>query len=394
MLGVKLPAAGMKCPAAPRSLLTFVVAATVGGSLALSTGPILAPDSAAYSRGAERLIATGLDFPELVAAASTTYPAVLYSLFLMLVVVLKLLFGTAWPAALIAVNVLALAGTAALVVRGSSIATGSASAAWAALLLFVACFDLLRWGAFALSDATFIFVSFAVFALAADRIVHRAGSWAPVFTLACVAAFYRPPGVVLLPAAAWAWFLARSSPGTLRRVATGAAAAACGAGTVVFAWVMQQPERWPLPVLAETVEATATRYAAGEVVYARTETFHEPPRSLADFVSITADRLAHFFAFSASDFSLGHILANGAFFLPAYALAALALVGRTTGQGGFSSGQRDVLLAAAAFIFLTAWFHALLQVDFDWRYRAPILPHLILLAAAGVTVLLRRMRPA
>lgn len=394
MLGLELRARGTKRPAVPRSTLAFLVAAAVAGSLALGTGPIFAPDSAAYARGAERLIATGLDFPELAAAASTTYPAILYSLFLMLVVVLKLLFGAAWPAALIALNVLALAGTAALVVRASFVATGSAAAAWAALLLSVACFDLLHWGAFVLSDSTFIFVSFAVFALAADRIVRRAGSWAPVFALACVAAFYRPPGVVLLPAVAWAWFLARTSAGALRKVATAAAAVAGGAGSVMFAWVMQQPERWPVPMLAGTVKATAAQYAAGEVVSARLETFHAHPRSVADFTSIAADRLVHFFAFSASGFSVGHTLANAAFFFPAYALAAIALAAGATGRGGFSSGQRDVQLAAAAFIFLTAWFHALVQVDFDWRYRAPILPHLILLAAAGGAVALRRMRPS
>lgn len=394
MLGLKVRPPGTKRPATPRSLLAFVVAATAAGSLALSTGPIFAPDTAAYARGAERLIATGLDFQELAAASSTTYPAVLYSLFLMLVVVLKLLFGAPWPAALIALNVLALGGTAALVVRASFIATGSVAAAWAALLLFVACFDLLHWGAFVLSDATFILVSFAVFALAADRILRRAGSWAPVFALACVAAFYRPPGVILLPAAAWAWFLARTSAGALRKVATAAAAAAGGAGSVLFAWVMQQPERWPVPMLAGTVKATAAQYAAGEVVSARPETFHADPRSVADFASITADRLVHFFVFSASDFSLGHTLANAAFFLPAYALGGLALAAGATGRGGFSSGQRDVQLAAAAFILLTAGFHALLQVDFDWRYRAPILPHLILLAAAGGAVVLRRIRPS
>jgi len=394
MLGLKAPARGTIRPAPPGSILAFVAAAAAAGLPALGTGPILAPDSAAYARGAERLIASGLDFPELVAAASTTYPAVLYSLFLMLVVVLKLLFGAAWPAALVAVNVLALAGAAALLVRASFVATGSAAAAWAALLLFVACFDLLHWSAFVLSDSTFIFVSFAVFALAADRIVRRAGSWAPVFALACVAAFYRPPGVVLLPAAAWAWFLARSAPGALRKVAAAAAAAAAVGGSVLFAWLMQQPERWPVPMLAGTVKATAAQYAAGEVVSARLETFHAAPRSVADFASITADRLAHFFAISASDFSLGHTLANAAFFLPAYAFAALALAAGATGRGGLSSGQRDVQLAAAAFILLTAWFHALLQVDFDWRYRAPILPHLILLAAAGVAVALRRTRPS
>jgi hypothetical protein len=48
------------------------------------------------------------------------------------------------------------------------------------------------------------------------------------------------------------------------------------------------------------------------------------------------------------------------------------------------------MLAAGATVLITALFHGLLQVDFDWRYRLPVLPQMILLAAGGVAVLRRR----
>jgi hypothetical protein len=255
------------------------------------------------------------------------------------------------------------------------------------------CFELFQWSAFLLSDATFLLLSFAVFALAADRILRRQGRWAPVLALAAAAALYRPTGVVLLPAVAWAWFLARSRPGPLRKAATAAAAAAAIAGLFLFAWIMQQPERWPLTVLSRTVADTATGYAAGEIVYHRPELSHAPPASLLDFAAISADRLLHFFAFEAPGFSLPHVLINAALFIPLYALAALLAVALATGRDGFAPEQRDLLFAAAAFLMLTAWFHGLLQIDFDWRYRVPVLPHLILLASAGLAVLLRRVRP-
>jgi hypothetical protein len=49
-----------------------------------------------------------------------------------------------------------------------------------------------------------------------------------------------------------------------------------------------------------------------------------------------------------------------------------------------------VFLAAFGALLSYAIFHALVQVDFDWRYRIPILPHLILLAAGGLADLARR----
>jgi hypothetical protein len=46
-----------------------------------------------------------------------------------------------------------------------------------------------------------------------------------------------------------------------------------------------------------------------------------------------------------------------------------------------------VFLAAAGAVLAYAVFHGLVQVDFDWRYRLPVIPHLILLAAGGIAVL-------
>jgi len=39
-----------------------------------------------------------------------------------------------------------------------------------------------------------------------------------------------------------------------------------------------------------------------------------------------------------------------------------------------------------------ALFHALTVLDFDWRYRTPLMPHLIVLAACGADVLAARQR--
>jgi hypothetical protein len=60
------------------------------------------------------------------------------------------------------------------------------------------------------------------------------------------------------------------------------------------------------------------------------------------------------------------------------------------GRTGFAAPERKVFLAAFGAVLSYALFHALVQVDFDWRYRIPILPHLILLAAGGLADLARR----
>jgi hypothetical protein len=378
-----------RVPGPPSPAVAFGVVALVYGGLVAAMGIGFGADSQTYSAAADRLIASGFDYATTVAESRATYPPVMYVGFATLVALLKLLLGAWWTGGLVALNVLAAAGVAALLAGITRRATDSAAAAWAGLGLMAACFDLALWPRYVLSDATFLFVAFAVFALAADRVLRRAGSWVPVFALAGFAAFYRPTGVVLIPAAAWALFLARSRPGAARRAATAALAGGAVLGTFVFAWIMQRPSRWPLHALSGTVDRTAHFYSVGEVVSGRPASAHAPPVSVADYAAISADRFVHFFAFTTPEFSLLHDLLNAAFFVPAYALALWLAVAMLRGRDGLSQAQRDVFLAAAGFVAATALFHGLLQVDYDWRYRVPVLPHLALLAAGGVAALRR-----
>ena len=347
-------------------------------------------DSASYSAAADLLIASGFDYPAAVRQTPSTYPAAMYVGFATLVALLKVVLGGSWAVGLAVLNVLSAAGVAALVAGLTRRATDSAAAGWVGLGLLLACFNLAVWTRFVLSDGTFLVLAFGVFALAADRILRGGGSWVPVFALAAVAAFYRPPGIVLVPAAAWAMYLARSRPGTGRRAVAAAAGVAAVSGTLLFCWILQQPSRWPFGAFSQPLNRTAQFYALGEVVSARPATYHAPPVSVLDYAALAADRFLHFFAVTASDFSLAHDLVNAVFFVPCYALVAWLAVAMARGRDGLSQPQRDVFLAAAGFVLLTAAFHGLLQVDFDWRYRAPILPHLVLLAAGGAAVLRRR----
>lgn len=370
---------------------TLLSAGICHGAYLLVVGVTLASDSAAYAYWSGRLIDSGFDYPTLIAEAKTSFPPLLYVLFATLLALLRLAFGNGWQIALVALNFAAHLGLGVLLVRLVVRSTGSGAAGWGALLLFLGCFDLLVWVPFILSDATFVFVAFAIFTLAAARILGDARGWRPVLGLALAGIFYRPTGIVLVPDLAWALYLARARTIRLRR---GLALAILGLGTaalaLAFAWFMQDVTRWPFDTLASAFRDTARYYAVGEVVSGRPETFHAPPSQLGDFMLISADRFLHFFAVDAAAFSRGHMIVELLFFLPCYALVAWLAVALWLGRTAFAAPERKVFLAAFGALFSYALFHGLVQVDFDWRYRLPILPHLILLASAGLADLLRR----
>ena len=73
-------------------------------------------------------------------------------------------------------------------------------------------------------------------------------------------------------------------------------------------------------------------------------------------------------------------------------MASWLAVALVRGDTAFARPERRVFLAAAGALLAYSVFHAFIQVDFDWRYRVPVLPHLILLAAGGAADLARRIR--
>ena len=380
--------AGVRAP--PLSAAALLVGAC-HGLYALAAGVRMSPDSQAYAHWSARLIESGFDYPGLIAEASGGFPAILYALFATLLALLRLAFGDGWTTALVALNFAAHVALAILVVRLTARVTRSGLAAWGALLLYLGCFDLLMWVPLVLSDSTFVLLAFTVFTLAAARILGDSKGWLTVLAPAVAGVFYRPTGMVLLPDLAWAIYLAKTRRPHLRRGPL-LAVLCIGLAAIVlaFAWFAQDPGRWPFDSLSAAFDNVAAEYAGGEVVSARPETYHEAPGGLIDYVLIAGDRFLHFFAIGAATFSAGHWLVELAFFLPCYALALWLAVALWRGRTGFEAPERKVFLAAFGALLSYAVFHALVQVDFDWRYRTPILPHLILLAAGGVADLTRR----
>jgi hypothetical protein len=380
--------------APPRPWLAALLIAAGHAGHVLARGATMAPDSRSYAYWSARLIESGFDYPTLLAEANPGFPPILYALFATLLALLRLALGNDWANGLVALNFAAHVALGLLVVRLAERLTGSGVAGWGVLLLFLGCFDLLMWVPLVLSDATFVFLAFLIFTLAARRILDSSRSWLAVLVPAFAGIFYRPTGIVLVPDLIWAIYLSRTGTRRIRwGPVLGVLAASIAAGTLAFAWFMQDPGRWPLESLSPAFRSIAGGYSLGEVVNARYETYHVPPRALLDYLSISADRFLHFFAIGAATYSLGHWLVELAFFLPCYALAGWLAVALWRGRTGFGAAERKVFLAAFGAILSYAVFHALVQVDFDWRYRTPILPHLILLAAAGLADLVRRPKP-
>jgi hypothetical protein len=150
---------------------------------------------------------------------------------------------------------------------------------------------------------------------------------------------------------------------------------AAAVGIVVHAALMQDPTRWLGAGQLGWIRQLSSESKKGIVVFDRPETYVLPPRTLFDFVVLTLTKWAYYFAPWLAGYSRVHKLASGGFFLVCYGLSLVALL--------LSPRWRLTLLLL---IYLGAFslFHSVQQIDYDNRYRLPVLPALSILAALGL----------
>lgn len=308
--------------------------------------------------------------------------------FVSLVAVASMLAPEQWMTLVMGVNVIASALTAVLLVALVRRLTQSAAAAASALLLYLACFDLVLWVRFVLTDIVYSAIALAVFTLVADGLLGPRIAYRRLLLCMAIAAalLTRPVAIVLVPLVLFAeLILGRTAPRGRTLVVAGVLAIAVV--TSARAYVVHDPARWPFALAGPAVTAYSAREKSGEVVWDRPETARRPPLTMSDHVLQQFDRSARFFQFTASTYSPAHNLMNAGYYLLLY---ALALGGVFDAMRGADARRRSVVLAALVWVLSYALYHGMTLLDFDWRYRIPLMPLIVLMSACGVDALTRR----
>ena len=123
----------------------------------------------------------------------------------------------------------------------------------------------------------------------------------------------------------------------------------------------------------------------GIIIDDRPETWVENPKNFADVTYIYFLRLINFFSPYASSFSLVHIVLN---------LFQITLVLLSILIWFFFGGQSQVYNKIFLFIlmlsFFIAAFHSFILIDYDWRYRFPVILPLLMLIPTSLEILLRK----
>ena len=372
-------------------VLAFVTVLLLHGSAAMLGPSRASSDTHTYSRWADEML--GAESGST--ADASALGSIFYLGFIALAATVKTIFGSEWYRSIVVLNAVSHAATAGLVASLAFRVTGrTASAIVAPALIFVSV-DLFGWTRYVLSDSTFVFLSFALFYLVALRATgaRTTANTLALTVLSAAVIVYRPVGIVYATTLLGGWLFvgSRRWSGLRKRIALGMLVMATMVFVVASLVAAGALAGRGLPKIGRHVDRAldiySARYRAGVIINDRPETFHAPPQSVTDYVAIAGDRFAHFFYCCTGAFSIGHNVANAVFFLPAYVLivAGIAVSWRSR-----LVDHSETATIAALLVLVVALFHSATHLDFDWRYRAPALPHLAFLASVGAEALYSR----
>ncbi len=378
------------------------VVALIYAAISLRRGPVFSGDSLTYSRWADLLIASHFNYVSWPASIQSIDPVLAYSVWVTIVAFNKIALGAAWAHGILLFNLVLAIAVAGMVVALVERLTSSRLLVAAAGVALLAAFELWLWIPYVLSDVSFMFLAFAAFYLICESTGRAGGGqlWRRVVPLAlgALALVYRPAGlpIALLVIVATVFGPRLESVRTEVRVAIARRSglglvALIGVAIILGAALIANPDLWPFHFASDWVHEVSREYRQGIAVYGRPDTYHASSSSLLAYVWLEIDRLRWFFAFSAAGFSRGHILANVAFFVPVYAGWLIALVSLMRSRNSLSWATWWTTAVGTLFVVFFWVFHSFQYIDFDWRYRLPCLPVLIVLGAIGWRELIREV---
>src|SRR5947209_386244 len=390
----------------PRQLIPAIIGiiALVFGFYTYHQGMVTSPDTATYSSWADLLISDHFNYMRFAQDASFVVPPVLYSGWTTVVALQKILFGSAWMKAVVLLNYCLALIVMWWLLKLISRITRSAVCLITSGALALLSYEMLNLIRFVLSDISFMAITFVIFYLLCglaekDGETKNSRAILPgqvilILLFCALALFYRPTAFPLLLLVPLAYL-------TRRKVLQGIEARThlikCASlllfvfiaiAIIAHAYLMMNPSAWPVTFASRWIKTLSGEYQQGYVVWQRPETYYMNPASLLDFAAITLKKLAYFFSFYLSSFSLVHNLANFIFFFPVYVLSLLAIYKMFRRPGGLTCEEWWTGWLATLWIIFYALFHAFQQIDYDWRYRLTSMPQLILLSSIGLKSLL------
>ena len=353
--------------------LAFVLVCFVLCSYNWQQTLFLSPDSHTYIRWAELLVSHDFNFSAYLRDNNFFTPPIFYLLPVTIIAGLKSISTDNWQTLFQAINTAALATCLWVYYR---IAIQVRLRRWlvaTSLVILMSCVDFLVWPHYLLSDMLFAMLVMILIGLHTTQTSEKYPR-PSILVLTLLVLLARPSSVPFVGAVILFWIV-RSRAIDSKKLAI-LVLGTIIAATVLFVALVSYGIEHPGNSQVEFITKLASE---GIVVHDRPDTWLAPPDSVGSIATLYVIRTAYFFMPFHNDFSFLHNLMNAVSL--GYILVGVFL-GAIVGIKKNPTIQPALLLLSLVCLFTTL-FQAATIIDYDWRYRFPVILPMTIIATIG-----------
>lgn len=364
--------------------LTIFLCSSLVAYYNFSKGFVMSSDSKLFSAWADDLIK--LDFNLYLYYSQSTHinPNYIYSIPVIVIALSKFFFGENWQNTFIIINLLLVFFSFIIFSKSLLIMKVRPLVISIGILILSLSVDLLVWPRYVLTDTIFSFLVVCLLYLIIKSIVKNQLDYLNFILIIILIFLTRPSSIAFILVAFFFIIICKFQINFTLKLISVCIVFLCIVTPFILALIYQLMETY----LADNPRADflIKMIKEGMIIHDRPETWVDSPKSFFDVVCLYYIRFLFFFSPYAKNFSIIHIFLNSLHFLVVILSISIWFVMHE------NNNQINKVLALILLIaFSVANFHSFTLIDYDWRYRYPIIMPLLILFPLSIEIVLRRI---
>lgn len=364
--------------------LTIFLCFSIIASYNLNKGFVMSSDSETFSTWADDLIELSFNLYSYYAQNTFINPNYFYSTPIILIALSKSLFGINWENAFITINLLLVFFSFIIFSKSLLILNVRPLVVSIGVLILLLSVDLLVWPRYILTDTIFSFLVNFLLYLIIKSIVKKHLNYLYFFLIIILIYFTRPSSIPFILVAFFFIIISKFQIKFSLKLISIFFVLLCITTPFILALIYQLME----PYLTGNPRADylIKMIKKGIIIHDRPETWVDSPKSFFDIVCIYYRRFLIFFSPYAKDFSIIHIFLNLVYVLIVlFSISAWFVIREKNNQ------INKVLTLILLIAISVANFHSFTLIDYDWRYRFPIIMPTLMLLPLAIEIVLRKI---
>jgi len=367
--------------------ITFLISFSLIAYYILNTGYSMSPDSTRFAKWADELIKVNFNFFDfyLIDKDIIRPSLFFFSVPVFLIAVCKFFFINDWQFAFLILNLSLLFFSLIIFVKSLLLIGVRFFLIAFTLPIIVLSVDILLWPQFILSDT--IYASLVIFAtyLIIKGIVHNKIRIFELSIIIFLLLATRPASIPVVFAIIFFIIISKiqifSKQKNIMFLILGIITFTPLVLGLTYLFIELNFHDIP------KLEFLTSMVKVGMIIHDRPETWVDPPDNFFEVLYIYFLRLVNFFNPYASTFSMLHILLN---MFQTFIILLSILI--WVYLGGYIKSQNKIFFFIIILSISVGAFHSFILIDFDWRYRFPILLPLIILFPISLENILNKIK--